>query len=227
MAKKILACCLLLAFTLTILLPSDVDARGRRGKARVAAKRGRHGGGRQVRQASSRRSRGNRVARGRQRGRGHTTVEARGRRYSRYTYVRTRHGKRRVYQTARYTPPRVITNRDITNTRLQAPPYSSSRMPASAIPPERVREIQDALQREGYLQGEPSGQYDRSTIEAMTRYQQDNNFRTTGYPTAESLQKLKLTRKRRVTGTGATPNENPANSNNPDSSGSSEPTDNR
>lgn len=224
MAKKILACCLLLAFTLTILLPNDVEARGRRGRARVAAK-SRRGGGRQVRRGSSRhtRSRGGRVARGHHRHRGRT-VEARGRRGGRYTYVRTRHGRRRVYQSARYTPPPPAT----TNTRPQTTPtYSGSRMPASAIPPERVREIQEALQREGYLQGEPSGQYDRPTIEAMTRYQQDNNFRTTGYPTAESLQKLKLTRKRRVTGSGTTPSENPANSNNPDNSGSNEPTDNK
>ncbi len=74
-----------------------------------------------------------------------------------------------------------------------------SRAPGVAIPPERVREIQTALKREGYLQVEPSGQYDRTTVEAMTKYQQDNNFRTTGYPTAESLQKLGLTRQRRVT----------------------------
>lgn len=74
-----------------------------------------------------------------------------------------------------------------------------SRAPGVAIPPERVREIQTALIREGYLQGEPSGQYDRITIDAMSKYQQDNRFRTTGYPTAESLQKLGLTRQRRVT----------------------------
>ncbi|MBI4854975.1 MAG: peptidoglycan-binding protein [Acidobacteria bacterium] len=74
-----------------------------------------------------------------------------------------------------------------------------SRAPGVAIPPDRVREIQTALKREGYLQNEPSGQYDRTTVEAMTKYQQDNNFRTTGYPTAESLQKLGLTRQRRVT----------------------------
>jgi peptidoglycan hydrolase-like protein with peptidoglycan-binding domain len=85
---------------------------------------------------------------------------------------------------------------------VSAPPprasHSVGGLPASAIPPERVREIQDALKREGYLQNEPSGQYDRATVEAMTNYQKDHNFRTTGYPTAESLQKLGLTRQRRV-----------------------------
>jgi hypothetical protein len=76
-----------------------------------------------------------------------------------------------------------------------------NRAPGVAIPPERVREIQTALKREGYLQTDPSGQYDRTTVEAMTKYQQDNSFRTTGYPTAETLQKLGLTRQRRVTQT--------------------------
>jgi peptidoglycan hydrolase-like protein with peptidoglycan-binding domain len=82
-----------------------------------------------------------------------------------------------------------------------------ARGPSVSIPPERVREIQIALKREGYFADEPSGQYDKTTVEAMTRYQQDHNFRKTGYPTAESLQKLGLTRQRRVT-TGEPTNEN-------------------
>jgi peptidoglycan hydrolase-like protein with peptidoglycan-binding domain len=66
------------------------------------------------------------------------------------------------------------------------------------MPPERVVEIQAALQREGYFNSEPSGQYDKATVDAMTNYQRNNSFRATGYPTAESLQKLGLTRQRRV-----------------------------
>jgi hypothetical protein len=68
-----------------------------------------------------------------------------------------------------------------------------------AIPPERVREIQQALQREGFLAIEPSGQYDKNTIEAMTNYQKNNGLRVTGYPTAESLQKLRLNKTRNAT----------------------------
>lgn len=83
--------------------------------------------------------------------------------------------------------------------RDAAPEVSRVATSRVAIPPERVREIQTALIREGYLDGEPSGQYDRATVDAMTKYQQSNNFRSTGYPTAESLQKLGLTRQRRVT----------------------------
>ncbi|MEW6735239.1 MAG: peptidoglycan-binding domain-containing protein [Acidobacteriota bacterium] len=69
---------------------------------------------------------------------------------------------------------------------------------ASTMPPERVREIQVALQEAGYYQSEPNGQYDKNTVEAMSSYQKANNFRVTGYPTAESLQKLGLTKQRPV-----------------------------
>ena len=82
-----------------------------------------------------------------------------------------------------------------------------ARGPSVSIPPDRVREIQIALKREGYFADEPSGEYNKLTVEAMTKYQQDHNFRKTGYPTAESLQKLGLTRQRRVT-TGEPTNEN-------------------
>ena len=75
------------------------------------------------------------------------------------------------------------------------------------MPAERVKEIQEALQREGYFQGEPTGQYDRATVEAMSNYQRAHNLRTTGYPTAEALQNLGLTHKHTATPPAA-PGEN-------------------
>ncbi|MCS6886511.1 MAG: peptidoglycan-binding domain-containing protein [Acidobacteriota bacterium] len=65
---------------------------------------------------------------------------------------------------------------------------------ASAMPTERVIEIQRALIERGFLQGEPTGTYDKATVEAMTNYQKSRNLRTTGYPTAESLRDLGLSR---------------------------------
>ena len=56
----------------------------------------------------------------------------------------------------------------------------------------RVLEIQNALAAAGYYKQEPSGQWDDSTTKAMTTYQQDNGFRTTGKPDALSLKKLGL-----------------------------------
>ena len=56
----------------------------------------------------------------------------------------------------------------------------------------RVLEIQNALAAAGYYKQDPSGQWDDSTSKAMSAYQQDNGFRTTGKPDALSLKKLGL-----------------------------------
>jgi peptidoglycan hydrolase-like protein with peptidoglycan-binding domain len=56
----------------------------------------------------------------------------------------------------------------------------------------RVIEIQHALAAAGYYKQEPNGQWDDSTSKAMSAYQQDNGFRTTGKPDALSLKKLGL-----------------------------------
>jgi hypothetical protein len=60
------------------------------------------------------------------------------------------------------------------------------------LQPERVQEIQQALIREGYLQGEASGQWDARTRDAMLRYQTMHGFPVTGLPEAKSLMKLGL-----------------------------------
>jgi peptidoglycan hydrolase-like protein with peptidoglycan-binding domain len=60
------------------------------------------------------------------------------------------------------------------------------------LQPERVQEIQQALIREGYLQGDAKGQWDARTHEAMLRYQTDHGFPPTGLPEAKSLMKLGL-----------------------------------
>lgn len=56
----------------------------------------------------------------------------------------------------------------------------------------RVLEIQNALAAAGYYKEAPNGQWDGSTTKAMSAYQQDNGFRTTGKPDALSLKKLGL-----------------------------------
>jgi peptidoglycan hydrolase-like protein with peptidoglycan-binding domain len=60
------------------------------------------------------------------------------------------------------------------------------------LEPGRVTEIQQALIREGYLQGDPNGSWDESTRAAMLHYQTDHGFPTTGLPEAKSLMKLGL-----------------------------------
>ena len=60
------------------------------------------------------------------------------------------------------------------------------------IQPDRARAIQEALIRENYLTGEPSGQWDARTKDAMTRYQADHGWQTKVTPDSRALIKLGL-----------------------------------
>jgi len=60
------------------------------------------------------------------------------------------------------------------------------------LEPDRVQEIQQALVREGYLQGDANGRWDDRTRAAMLRYQTDHGFSATGLPDAKSIMKLGL-----------------------------------
>lgn len=61
-----------------------------------------------------------------------------------------------------------------------------------AMNSERVREIQAALIRERYLEGEPSGMWDTRSKSAMQRFQQDNGWQTKVVPDSRALIKLGL-----------------------------------
>lgn len=56
----------------------------------------------------------------------------------------------------------------------------------------RVREIQQALIREKYMNGEPSGKWDAPTQAAMARYQTDNGWQSKVTPDSRALIKLGL-----------------------------------
>lgn len=60
------------------------------------------------------------------------------------------------------------------------------------IDEQRTLEIQNALIREHYLSGEPSGTWDEATREAMTRYQAANGWQTKLTPDSRALIKLGL-----------------------------------
>jgi len=60
------------------------------------------------------------------------------------------------------------------------------------IAPERAREIQAALIREHYLTGDPSGDWDARTQQAMVRYQADNGWQSKVTPDSRALIKLGL-----------------------------------
>jgi Putative peptidoglycan binding domain len=60
------------------------------------------------------------------------------------------------------------------------------------IQPERAAEIQQALIREHYLTGEPSGVWDARTQAALVKYQADNGWQTKVVPDSRAIIKLGL-----------------------------------
>ena len=60
------------------------------------------------------------------------------------------------------------------------------------IDPKRAREIQEALIREHYMQGNASGLWDQTSQKAMVHYQAENGWQTKTVPDARALIKLGL-----------------------------------
>jgi len=60
------------------------------------------------------------------------------------------------------------------------------------IDAKRATDIQEALIREKYLDGEPNGKWDDRTKSAMMKYQQDNGWQTKVLPDSRAIIKLGL-----------------------------------
>ena len=60
------------------------------------------------------------------------------------------------------------------------------------IDDQRCRAIQEALVREKYLDGEPTGRWDDHSKAAMQKYQQDNGWQTKVVPDSRAIIKLGL-----------------------------------
>jgi hypothetical protein len=60
------------------------------------------------------------------------------------------------------------------------------------IDPARAREIQEALIREHYLDGTPSGTWDAKSQSAMQKYQADNGWQSKQIPDSRALIKMGL-----------------------------------
>jgi|SRR5208337_371044 len=69
---------------------------------------------------------------------------------------------------------------------------TSKKRGQKAIDSERARQIQEALIREHYMQGEPSGKWDAATQAAMQRYQADQGWQSKTTPDSRALIKLGL-----------------------------------
>jgi peptidoglycan hydrolase-like protein with peptidoglycan-binding domain len=74
-------------------------------------------------------------------------------------------------------------------TKKKAQPTAAGQ---KAPTPDRIKEIQSALSREGAYSGEPTGKWDDTTIEAMKKYQGDNGITPTGKIDALTINKLGL-----------------------------------
>ena len=77
-------------------------------------------------------------------------------------------------------------------TSRKAIPKSHKLHGQQAIEPARVTEIQQALIREHYLDGEADGKWDATTESAMQKYQADQGWQTKLMPDSRALKKLGL-----------------------------------
>lgn len=68
-----------------------------------------------------------------------------------------------------------------------------SKVKGQTVPtPDRIRDIQAALEKDGSYEGEPTGKWDAATMDAMKRYQDKNGISPTGKIDAVTLNKLGL-----------------------------------
>jgi hypothetical protein len=83
-----------------------------------------------------------------------------------------------------------------TTTKKKKTSSKSKRKPKvkgqTAPTPDRIREIQTALQKDGSYQGEPTGKWDAATMDAMKKYQDKIGVSPTGKIDAVSLNNLGL-----------------------------------
>jgi hypothetical protein len=69
---------------------------------------------------------------------------------------------------------------------------SSKKRGQKAIESERAQQIQEALIREHYMEGQPSGKWDDATQAALRRYQADQGWQSKSVPDSRALIKLGL-----------------------------------
>jgi hypothetical protein len=94
---------------------------------------------------------------------------------------------------AQSTPGATHKSSTTTKKKKSSHHHSSRREPFQKAPtPDRISEIQTALSRGGYFEGQPNGKWDSSTISAMQKFQSANGMNASGKIDATTLQKLGL-----------------------------------
>ncbi len=104
-------------------------------------------------------------------------------------------------------------HRGPTSQRVSTKHSRGAQKPASqrVIDPERATQIQNALIKNGYLSGAPTGQWDSATQAAMQKLQSDNGWQTKLIPDSRAIIKLGLgpTQEPGTTSARALPYSNP------------------
>jgi peptidoglycan hydrolase-like protein with peptidoglycan-binding domain len=78
------------------------------------------------------------------------------------------------------------------HSRTKGKTRTSKKRGQKAIEAERTQQIQEALIREHYLKGEPSGKWDDATQAALRRYQAEQGWQSKTVPDSRALIKLGL-----------------------------------
>jgi len=79
-----------------------------------------------------------------------------------------------------------------TSKRSRSKSRNGKKRGQQAIDSERTRQIQEALIREHYMEGKPSGAWDAGTQAALRRYQADQGWQSKTVPDSRALIKLGL-----------------------------------
>lgn len=105
----------------------------------------------------------------------------------------------RIHHSSAAATPHSSSHRTTSRHASSARNRSSRSAPAShrlhgqqSIDPERATQIQQALIREHYLTGDPTGQWDDATVAAMQKYQADQGWQTKLMPDSRAIKKLGL-----------------------------------
>jgi Putative peptidoglycan binding domain len=96
-----------------------------------------------------------------------------------------------AHKATRHTITHTVPSRRVKYRRVRRPRTSRLRGPVRPSS-DRIDQIQQALARTGYYQGDPSGRWDSGTISAMKSFQQAHGLAPTGKIDATSLQQLGL-----------------------------------
>jgi len=93
-------------------------------------------------------------------------------------------------KTASPSSPKSTTHQK--RSRTKAKGKTAKKRGQKAIESERAEQIQKALIREHYMNGEPSGKWDDATQAALRRYQADQGWQSKSVPDSRALIKLGL-----------------------------------